>query len=70
VAGSDAITYEIQDEELRKKLLMEHRNGMHRERQTFRRNEVWGIPSIKQALFSQFPQGVTGQTTGRAVSAG
>ena len=37
-AGSDAITYENQDEELRKKLLMERRNGVHSEKRTYR----WG----------------------------
>jgi hypothetical protein len=36
LAGSEAITYGIQDEVLRKKLLMELRNGVHREKHTYR----------------------------------
>jgi hypothetical protein len=43
VAGSDAITDEKQDEELRKKLLRERRNGVHSEERTYKLHEVLGV---------------------------
>jgi hypothetical protein len=36
VAGSDAITDEKQDEELRKRLLRERRNEVHSEQRTYK----------------------------------
>jgi hypothetical protein len=64
VAGSDAITNEKQDEELRKKLLRERRNGVHSEQRTNKRYEVWGLILHKQGLFAQFSEfpGITAGT--------
>jgi hypothetical protein len=53
VAGSDAITDEKQDEELRKKLLRERRNGVHSEQRTNKLYGLWGQIPHKQAKCTQ-----------------